>query len=61
MGGSRGNNAWSDSRDQSPAGPAGPAQEQHVPVRGFNAPEAKVALRRGVFASLMTVIWLNWA
>ncbi|ODM20045.1 hypothetical protein SI65_05031 [Aspergillus cristatus] len=43
MGGPRGN-AWSDSRDQSPAGPA---NEQHVPVRGFNATEAKSALKRG--------------
>lgn len=43
QGGPRGN-AWSDSRDQSPAGPV---QEQHVPVRGFNATEAKTALKRG--------------
>merc|ERR1712187_578405 len=41
--GSRGN-SWNDSRDQSPVGPA---NEQHVSVRGFNATEAKSALKRG--------------
>ncbi|GAB1194189.1 hypothetical protein APSETT444_003430 [Aspergillus pseudonomiae] len=44
--GSRGGqnqNAWGESRDQLSTGPA---QEQHVPVRGFNAAEAKGALRR---------------
>ncbi|PLB46019.1 hypothetical protein P170DRAFT_439708 [Aspergillus steynii IBT 23096] len=34
-----------DSRDQLSA--AGLSQDQHVPVRGFNAAEAKGALRRG--------------
>ncbi|GAB1215671.1 hypothetical protein ATERTT37_004863 [Aspergillus terreus] len=44
-GGSRsGQAAWGDSREQSSPGPA---QEQHVPVRGFNAAEAKMALKRG--------------
>lgn len=43
MGGPRGN-AWSDSREQSPAGPA---NYQHVPVCEFNATEAKSALKRG--------------
>ncbi|CAL5872225.1 uncharacterized protein PFLUO_LOCUS6484 [Penicillium psychrofluorescens] len=39
QGGQRGGNAaWSGS---------GPAQEQHVPVRGFNAAETKSALKRG--------------
>ncbi|KAJ5619513.1 hypothetical protein N7510_003497 [Penicillium lagena] len=39
QGGQRGGNAaWSGS---------GPAQEQHVPVRGFNAAETKNALKRG--------------
>ncbi|EAU32993.1 conserved hypothetical protein [Aspergillus terreus NIH2624] len=43
-GGSRsGQAAWGDSREQSSPGPA---QEQHVPVRGFNAAEAKMALKR---------------
>ena len=51
QGGSRGN-AWSDSRDQ---GSAGPAQEQHVPVRGFNAGEAKAALKRGMCARVLPV------
>ncbi|KAJ5833211.1 hypothetical protein N7474_001522 [Penicillium riverlandense] len=38
QGGQRGGNAaWSGS---------GPAQEQHVPVRGFNAAETKSALKR---------------
>ncbi|KAL1850567.1 hypothetical protein Plec18170_006852 [Paecilomyces lecythidis] len=27
--------------------PSGPPQEQHIPVRGFNAAESKGALRRG--------------
>ncbi|THD00371.1 hypothetical protein EYZ11_000098 [Aspergillus tanneri] len=41
-------NAWGESRDQLAAasGAGGPAQEPHVPVRGFNAAEAKGALRR---------------
>ncbi|XRM38479.1 hypothetical protein ABZX51_001892 [Aspergillus tubingensis] len=44
-GGSRGGqNNWGDSRDQFASGPQ---QEQHVPVRGFNAAEAKGALRKG--------------
>lgn len=40
-------NAWggADSRDQLSAGLS---QDQHVPVRGFNAAEAKGALRRGM-------------
>ncbi|PYH48818.1 uncharacterized protein BP01DRAFT_353117 [Aspergillus saccharolyticus JOP 1030-1] len=39
------NNTWSDSsREQLPSGPR---QEQHVPVRGFNATESKTALKRG--------------
>lgn len=33
-----GNNTWAAS---------GPTQEQHVPVRGFNASEAKNILRKG--------------
>ncbi|OOO13408.1 hypothetical protein OAory_01011570 [Aspergillus oryzae] len=36
-------NNWGESRDQLSTGPA---QEQHVPVRGFNAAEAKAALKR---------------
>ncbi|KAL4888346.1 hypothetical protein BDV59DRAFT_139764 [Aspergillus ambiguus] len=43
--GSRGGQgAWGDSREQSSPGPA---QEQHVPVQGFNAAESKAALKRG--------------
>ncbi|KAL3481672.1 hypothetical protein BJX99DRAFT_218114 [Aspergillus californicus] len=37
------NNTWGDSREQS----TGPGQEQHVSVGGFNAAEAKAALKRG--------------
>ncbi|KAL1999079.1 hypothetical protein VTN02DRAFT_5078 [Thermoascus thermophilus] len=37
-------NAWGGPREQVPAGPP---QEQHIPVRGFNAAESKGALRRG--------------
>ncbi|KAE8147725.1 hypothetical protein BDV25DRAFT_159704 [Aspergillus avenaceus] len=36
-------NNWGESRDQSGTGPA---QDQHVPVRGFNAAEAKAALKK---------------
>ncbi|KAL2218605.1 hypothetical protein M432DRAFT_613651 [Thermoascus aurantiacus ATCC 26904] len=36
-------NAWGGPREQVPAGPP---QEQHIPVRGFNASESKGALRR---------------
>ncbi|PYI06081.1 hypothetical protein BO78DRAFT_397493 [Aspergillus sclerotiicarbonarius CBS 121057] len=44
-GGSRGGqNNWGDSRDQFASGPQ---QEQHVPVRGFNAAESKGALKKG--------------
>ncbi|KAE8164151.1 hypothetical protein BDV40DRAFT_261375 [Aspergillus tamarii] len=42
-GGQNQNTTWGESRDQLPTGPA---QEQHVPVRGFNAAEAKGALKR---------------
>ncbi|GKZ20955.1 hypothetical protein AbraIFM66951_011306 [Aspergillus brasiliensis] len=43
-GGSRGGqNNWGDSRDQFASGPQ---QEQHVPVRGFNAAESKGALKK---------------
>ncbi|GJP92603.1 PAP2 family protein [Aspergillus niger] len=46
-GGSRGGqHNWGDSRDQFASGPQ---QEQHVPVRGFNAAESKGALRKGAF------------
>lgn len=38
-------NSWSGPREQAPAGLV---QEQHVPVRGFNASEAKNALKRGM-------------
>jgi hypothetical protein len=38
------NNNWGDSREQL----SGPSQEQHVPVGGFNAAEAKAALKRGM-------------
>ncbi|KAL1982665.1 hypothetical protein VTN96DRAFT_1035 [Rasamsonia emersonii] len=50
QGGSRGghssnpSNAWGGPREQQV--PAGPPQEQHVPVRGFNATESKNALKR---------------
>ncbi|KAL3451699.1 hypothetical protein BJX65DRAFT_268429 [Aspergillus insuetus] len=37
------NNNWGDPREQL----SGPSQEQHVPVGGFNAAEAKAALKRG--------------
>ncbi|OJJ44895.1 hypothetical protein ASPZODRAFT_17809 [Penicilliopsis zonata CBS 506.65] len=37
-------NTWGASRD---AASMGLPQDQHVPVRGFNAAEAKAALRRG--------------
>lgn len=51
-GGSRGGqNNWGDSRDQFASGPQ---QEQHVPVRGFNAAEAKGALRKGKFRPAST-------
>ncbi|OJJ99736.1 hypothetical protein ASPACDRAFT_78690 [Aspergillus aculeatus ATCC 16872] len=51
-GSSRGGpNTWNDSsREQPPPpspAPSGPRQEQHVPVRNFNATESKAALRRG--------------
>ncbi|KAL1969114.1 hypothetical protein VTN77DRAFT_368 [Rasamsonia byssochlamydoides] len=36
-------NAWGGPREQIPAGPP---QEQHIPVRGFNASESKNALKR---------------
>lgn len=39
------NTAWGGPREQVPS-PVGPPQEQHVPVRGFNAAESKTALRR---------------
>ncbi|PYI27994.1 hypothetical protein BP00DRAFT_352190, partial [Aspergillus indologenus CBS 114.80] len=47
-GSSRGGpNTWNDaSREQPPPPPSGPRQEQHVPVRNFNATESKAALRR---------------
>lgn len=38
-------NSWGGPREQ---GPAGPTQEQHVPVQGFNASEAKATLRRSM-------------
>jgi hypothetical protein len=43
-------NAWGESRDP------GPALEQHVPVRGFNAAEARGALRRSMF--MFTLIFI---
>jgi hypothetical protein len=38
---------WTDSREPLATGPS---QEQHVPVRGFNAAELKAALRRGGYS-----------
>ncbi|RAL12790.1 uncharacterized protein BO97DRAFT_477771 [Aspergillus homomorphus CBS 101889] len=38
-------NTWSDPSREQPS--SGPRQEQHVPVRGFNASESKAALKRG--------------
>ncbi|KAJ5105085.1 hypothetical protein NUU61_002432 [Penicillium alfredii] len=46
QGGTRGNAAWSGS---------GPAQEQHVPVRGFNAADSKNILKRGPGVSKVPV------
>ncbi|PWY90729.1 hypothetical protein BO70DRAFT_358177 [Aspergillus heteromorphus CBS 117.55] len=43
-GGPNNTSTWGDARDQFASGPQ---QEQHVPVRGFNAAEAKAALRKG--------------
>lgn len=40
-------NVWGGPREQVPAGPP---QEQHIPVRGFNAAESKGALRRGTLS-----------
>ncbi|KAF9894936.1 hypothetical protein FE257_004558 [Aspergillus nanangensis] len=36
-------NAWTEPRENASTGPT---QDQHVPVRGFNAAESKAALRR---------------
>ncbi|KAE8382698.1 hypothetical protein BDV26DRAFT_253000 [Aspergillus bertholletiae] len=41
--GGQNQNTWGESRDQLSTGPT---QEQHVPVGGFNAAEAKGVLRR---------------
>ncbi|KAL1992383.1 hypothetical protein VTN49DRAFT_4415 [Thermomyces lanuginosus] len=40
-------NAWTGSAPRDHGTTTGPVQEQHVPVRGFNAAEAKNALRNG--------------
>ncbi|KAL8848443.1 MAG: hypothetical protein Q9221_006550 [Calogaya cf. arnoldii] len=41
-------NAWANNdRSNREAPPQGPAQEQHVPVNGFNAQEARDTLRTG--------------
>jgi hypothetical protein len=42
------NNPWAESREQA----SGPNQEHHVPVGGFNAAEAKAALKRGMISFL---------
>lgn len=52
QGGGRGNqnaNNWGGARERDLS--AGPQQEQHVPVLGFNAAESKAALRRGMLLS----------
>ncbi|PTU17809.1 hypothetical protein P175DRAFT_0504564 [Aspergillus ochraceoroseus IBT 24754] len=41
------NSTWGDARDPS----SGLSQEPHIPVRGFNAAEAKAALKKGPGAS----------
>ncbi|EAW11935.1 uncharacterized protein ACLA_006940 [Aspergillus clavatus NRRL 1] len=41
--GGQNSSTWGESRESSNTGPS---QEQHVPVRGFNAAEAKAALRK---------------
>ncbi len=40
-------NAWPGDRTNRDGGPQGPAQEQHIPVRSFNAKEAREELFRG--------------
>ncbi|KKK20752.1 hypothetical protein AOCH_007155 [Aspergillus ochraceoroseus] len=42
------NSTWGDARDPS----SGLSQEPHIPVRGFNAAEAKAALKKGMLLPL---------
>ncbi|KAJ5191415.1 uncharacterized protein N7498_010400 [Penicillium cinerascens] len=45
--GNRGGGQGGPRNDNSSSGASGPSQEQHVPVRGFNASEARNLLKRG--------------
>ncbi len=40
-------NAWPGDRTTRDGGSQGPAQEQHIPVRNFNAKETREELFRG--------------
>lgn len=53
-------NAWPGDRTNRDGGSQGPAQEQHIPVGGFNAKETREELFRGMLQQLSIFATMSW-